>query len=997
VGKKHKLFLVFTLLLFSFSTISTFMAPKVSAAEDMPAKVDTFFKLQTFRRCINNVGIAETLVKGDSNTVFGSVNGVEWIPSGTTISVGYVVDPDNGEWACGIASHADDWFKLIGYKNFKDFRDQKYKSKGSDSDFLELKDSKDVVTKEVKDAISSKMPDITGYMRYYNFFKAFQKCASGPKNKNDIKGTTITIKNYVKLDGTVVKDASFERTEGDQIPVGHYAEGDDRPKDGKLACETIAERLDQYSDNYKKWADENKEEVTAITEGGSASSDPNNDDSCEAQTGVLAWVGCPVVNLISGTLNWIDAQLNRLMIIDRPLYASNEQMYEAWSRFRNIALSILVIAMLVMVISTALSLNFLDAYTVKKAFPRMVAAIVFITLSWWICVFMIDLFNVIGQGVLGIMTAPFNLANPELSELFYVNAGGAVAQGGALVIIAASAFLVPGALGILMSWLGAALLVMAIAFITLVARQMFVIVLVLFSPLAILSWIFPNNDKLWKFWWGTFTKLLLMYPMVMALIGAGRIFASVIATTSAGGAEGGLINPLLKLTAYVLPYAFIPFTFKAAGGVFGNLVGMANDRSKGAFDRLRKSRQKNMSMIGENAKSGKFVRGGTETNRRGRLNRGVEGLANIKEAGLDPRYMRNRMRNALSDGTDQHLEEAVKNSSFGVWSGDDAKLWAARYDTREDIGNELARVDGDRFGAGHEEARARAVEQIMKTKRELSPEVLSRARIRAQAKTGTGYIDENGAFDASLMMRDINEAYGDDRNGAGKALAEMRSSLTNSGQIAGMAGFGTWAGEMENMYNHRGASEEERAQIAQNAHNTVMDDAAFSITPDQALYGKPSSAAAVGAAHRRRIQTLAQSVRSGDAVIPTGENDANGAPIMRAATNEDVSAAVAHAAGIYDAIGRASPNNADAMAEELMSANINGPDAPAAEHETIRDYIQWQMGSNDAFVDRRRDLGQGFDAAAAAEVQRRAAGTNPTAGTQTGTPGGSAGGGVPGL
>lgn len=212
---------------------------------------------------------------------------------------------------------------------------------------------------------------------------------------------------------------------------------------------------------------------------------------------------------------------------------------------------------------------------------------------------MIDLFNTIGQGVLGIMTAPFGLgeANPELTSLFNVSAGGAAVQG-ATIVVAAAALTLPGALGILLSWVGVALLILGISFLTLVARQMVIIVLVLLSPIAILSWIFPNNDKLWKFWWSTFTKLLIMYPLVMALIGAGRIFASVIASTSDGGAQGGLLNPLLKLTAYVLPYAFIPFTFKAAGGVFGNLVGMANDRSKGAFDRLRKGRQKNYHRVG---------------------------------------------------------------------------------------------------------------------------------------------------------------------------------------------------------------------------------------------------------------------------------------------------------------------------------------------------------------------------------------------------------------
>lgn len=230
-------------------------------------------------------------------------------------------------------------------------------------------------------------------------------------------------------------------------------------------------------------------------------------------------------------------------------------------------------------------------------------------LSWYICIFLIDLSNVVGRGTLGLMTSPFGDKAQSLASLFVPSAGGAIVQGGAAIgggiVLAAALFLNPASAMIIFSWFGTAFLIMLIAFMTLIARQMFIIVLILGSPIAILSWIFPGNDKLWKIWWQTFSKLLIMFPLVMALIGSGRIFAGVISTTSGGGVES-LINVLLKLSAYVLPYAFIPLTFKVAGGVFGNLVGMANDRGKGAFDRLKKSRQKNMAQLGQDTKNGEL-------------------------------------------------------------------------------------------------------------------------------------------------------------------------------------------------------------------------------------------------------------------------------------------------------------------------------------------------------------------------------------------------------
>lgn len=50
------------------------------------------------------------------------------------------------------------------------------------------------------------------------------------------------------------------------------------------------------------------------------------------------------------------------------------------------------------------------------------------------------------------------------------------------------------------------------------------------------------------------------------------------------------IKKLIGLVAYLLPYALIPLTFKFAGGLFATVAGMANDRSKGLFDRARNKR-----------------------------------------------------------------------------------------------------------------------------------------------------------------------------------------------------------------------------------------------------------------------------------------------------------------------------------------------------------------------------------------------------------------------
>src|SRR5690606_17290925 len=127
-------------------------------------------------------------------------------------------------------------------------------------------------------------------------------------------------------------------------------------------------------------------------------------ESCESASGALGWIMCPGITLASSVLNWVDTQLQGLLIVDESTY-EDEGLRNAWRTIRNIAYIILIPIMLVMVIGTALGFEVFSAYTVKKALPRMIIATIFITLSWYITSLLIDLANVIGTGILGLMTA----------------------------------------------------------------------------------------------------------------------------------------------------------------------------------------------------------------------------------------------------------------------------------------------------------------------------------------------------------------------------------------------------------------------------------------------------------------------------------------------------------------------------------------------------------------------------------------------------------------
>lgn len=589
-----------------------------------------------------------------------------------------------------------------------------------------------------------------------------------------------------------------------------------------------------------------------------------------------------------------------------------------------------------------------DAYSVKKILPRLVIAVIGIQLSWIIFTNVIYFVSILAYGIEGLIYAPFGgvskltLANilatgNGTSGLFaaLVGAGGLGAIGAAL------------SLGGVVSLAFTCLLAIFIGFTMLVLRRVLIIFLLVLAPVALVAWIIPGTEKYWKLWWESFSKLLLLYPMILGVVAVGRVFA-FIAVQPTNGSSGGVgaitsISQLLIVLVGVFgPFFLIPKLFTLAGSAFANLTGMVNNRSKGAFDRLRNSRQNAHKRNLEALRSGNRFKGGTPNNFRGKLNKGLHATSMINQAGINPRDMRTRMRQAMRDDSEARVGKfAQESESFNAWSGDDAKVFAAKATNHDEIGARLSKFDRGRFadytdadGNVHDNSarREEAIAQIMRSQREVNNATFQKARVRAQSKTGTGYQDPvTGEFNAAAMLEDINDAYGDDRNGAGKALAEMRSQLANSGQVAGLAGYGTWAQQLEGMHNG--------TQTAQNAHNEIMDDTIKSVAPSQAMYGKPSSAAELAKAHARKIQSIAAGVAAGTH------------------TQDDLSTAIAHAAGIADAISQASPQNGDAFVNNLFDQQILPLPSSGGNVDTgvgtVRNYIDASMGGNSQFALRR--------------------------------------------
>jgi hypothetical protein len=317
---------------------------------------------------------------------------------------------------------------------------------------------------------------------------------------------------------------------------------------------------------------------------------------CDFSASPLSWIICPVVDLMVAAISWVDNLITDQMTIPtQEIFCSGsgasigntcDAYYSAWVSFRNIALGLLVAASLIIIIAQAVGMEILDAYTIRKTLPRILVAAIAITLSWPLMNFAVTLSNDLGFGIRNLITAPFeSFSNTIHLDLFGKNAfanllGGGFGLAGAAVA-AVPVWIVAGGLGALLSYVATAGLAVLIAILVLLLRQIAVIMLILLSPLALVAYILPNTQRIFRVWWESFSKALLMFPLIAAFIATGRVFAAI----SMQGSDP--VHGFIAFIAYFAPYFLIPLTFRFAGGTMSSIGSFIQQRSQGVSNALQ--------------------------------------------------------------------------------------------------------------------------------------------------------------------------------------------------------------------------------------------------------------------------------------------------------------------------------------------------------------------------------------------------------------------------
>lgn len=326
---------------------------------------------------------------------------------------------------------------------------------------------------------------------------------------------------------------------------------------------------------------------------------PTQDDptGCNLDGDPLTWIICPVIKLLEDGIQLIDNFITSALTFDTATaFDTSNGYYAAFNSFRVLAYGILGIAALVMVSSQAFGFEFLDAYTMKKTLPRLVIAIIALTIAWPLMKFAIDFFNTFGLDVRGIIYSPFKSLQGSLSgSTLFIFGAGFVALFLALK-------------GTIVTFLLTGLLAVLVGFLIIMVRYMAILVLIVFAPVAIVCYVLPNTQKVWNLWRENFVGMLLVFPIISAFIAVGHVFSAVALTQpdKAGPILSNTAMQAIGFIMYFLPYFLLPIAFRMATGVIGSISGFVNDRHKGAFDRLKKARGTAAATNWQKAKAGEY-------------------------------------------------------------------------------------------------------------------------------------------------------------------------------------------------------------------------------------------------------------------------------------------------------------------------------------------------------------------------------------------------------
>jgi len=431
------------------------------------------------------------------------------------------------------------------------------------------------------------------YWIYYNNFVngcgATQGTPLSEASNDEIQQAKSEDKSFIieGVDGTTGQVAQYifntTNSASTKVTVG-YGIG---ATNATMTCKQLANNLNNqtlaqtYANTLQQEASEGISDPNAMT-ATSTTNSQNNTAGCEGSS-ALGWLLCPILLGMDHLVDEITSSVIGLLSISPSDYGANgttNPLYTAWSAIRIISTLALVGIALFVIISQILGFEFLSAYSVKKIVPKLVAAVIFIQLSWILITLGIAVIDSISRGIGDLILAPFGQTlNGGIYAIMKQGSFSGVTQSIGFIGIIGLGVAAFASAGYIFGVLAAALVIfiaVIIAVATLVLRKIIIIALLAISPIAIIAWILPGTEKFWKMWWSNLSKLLLMFPLIIGLLAVGQMFASITASSK----TPSIINYFVILIAYYGPFFLIPKTFSMGGSLMSSVSSSLGNLNK---------------------------------------------------------------------------------------------------------------------------------------------------------------------------------------------------------------------------------------------------------------------------------------------------------------------------------------------------------------------------------------------------------------------------------
>lgn len=272
-----------------------------------------------------------------------------------------------------------------------------------------------------------------------------------------------------------------------------------------------------------------------------ATDETTEDDTETCAIEKMGWILCPVIET-SGKIGDKAFSLlaNNFLQTEPELVSQDSGTKTAWGLARNLANLMFIIVFIIIILSQVTGRG-INNYGIKKLLPRLVIGAILVNVSYYVCQLMVDLSNILGFELKNFLV---DTARTVTSSAVFPTEGltGTKTSGGALGLIAGGilgiAAIVWFLLPVLFLGVSTVVITCLVVIAILLMRKALIILLVVLSPIAFVAYLLPNTEGYFQKWIRMFWQLLMVFPIVGMLFGAGQLASAVILVSGTHSNDG---------------------------------------------------------------------------------------------------------------------------------------------------------------------------------------------------------------------------------------------------------------------------------------------------------------------------------------------------------------------------------------------------------------------------------------------------------------------------